>query len=62
MGVTERRFCALLLKLECWTGLNELVGLADTASLEPTGLFGMDPETLVNLGSIGESVGLINLD
>lgn len=62
MGVTERRFCTLLLKLECWTGLNKLVGLADTASVEATGLFGMDPETLVNLGSIGESVGLINLD
>ena len=62
MGVTERRFCALLLKLECWTVLNELVGLADTASVEATGLFRMDPETLVNLGSIREIVGLIGLD
>ena len=62
MGVTEQRFYALLLKLECWTRLNKLVELADTASLEPTGLFGMDPETLVNLGSIREIVGLISLD
>ena len=62
MGVTEQRFCTLLLKLECWTGLNKLIELADTASLELTGLFGMDPETLVNLGSIREIIELISLD